>query len=159
MTRAFEQIHDHVQSLDIIDTHEHLPHREEARDRDTDVLKEYLLHYFNRDLMSAGLSQKDYQAVVDHSRPLLERWDLVEPYWNAARHTGYGRALAFAARDLYGVPRIDRSTISRLNDEFQKSLSPGHFHRVLKEKSRISVSILDSNLDCDRTFFRRRGPR
>jgi uncharacterized protein len=154
MTKAFDQILEHVMSLDIIDTHEHLPFKEEARERETDVLREYLQHYFSRDLISAGLSLADYQAVRDHARSLTERWDLVEPYWNAARHTGYGRALAIAARDLYGVPRIERSTISRLDDEFQKSLAPGHFNRVLKEKSKIRISILDSNLDCDRTYFR-----
>ena len=37
---------------------------------------------------------------------------------------------------------------------FQESLAPGHYRRVLKEKSHIAVSILDSNLDCDRAFFR-----
>jgi hypothetical protein len=85
---------------------------------------------------------------------LLSRWDLVEPYWNAARYTGYGRSLQLAASGIYGVDSINRSTISRLNDEFQKSLAGGHYRKVLKEKSRISVSILDSNLGCDRSYFR-----
>jgi hypothetical protein len=154
MDKAYEKIHDRVMELEIVDTHEHLPHREDAREKTTDVLKEWLQHYFSRDLISAGLPLKDYQAVLDHGHPLMERWDLVEPFWNAARHTGYGRSLELSARDLYGVPCINRSTISRLNDEFQKSLVPGHYRRVLKEKSRIAISILDSNLECDRTFFR-----
>jgi hypothetical protein len=154
VNRTYEQIHDHVMSLEIVDTHEHLPYREEAREKNTDVLREYLQHYFNRDLMSAGLSEKQYEKVMDHRVPLLERWDIVEPYWNVARHTGYGRSLDIAVRELYGIPRIDRSTIERLDREFQASLAPGHFRKVLKEKSRIAVSILDSNLECDRTFFR-----
>jgi hypothetical protein len=154
MHKAYEPIHDHVLSLEIYDTHEHLPFKEDAREKGTDVLREYLQHYFSRDLISAGLPLADYEKVRDHTRALRERWDLVEPYWNAARHTGYGRALALAARDLYGVPRIDRSTICRLDDEFQKSLAPGHFRKVLKEKGRIALSILDSNLECDPAFFR-----
>lgn len=154
MPNRFEEIHQYVKTLEIIDTHEHLPHREDARDKNTDVLKEYLMHYFSRDLMSAGLSQKDYQAVIDPKGPLMKRWDLVEPYWNAARFTGYGRSLEIAARDLYGVDGINRATIERLNEEFRKTLTGGQYRKVLKEKSRISISILDSNLDCDRTYFR-----
>ena len=157
MDTTYDRILDRVMDLQIVDTHEHLPYREDAREKNTDVLKEWLQHYFSRDLISAGLPLKDYPKVLDHGRPLMERWDLVEPYWQAARHTGYGRSLAACARDLYGVPCINRSTISRLDDEFQKSLAPGHFRRVLKEKGRIAVSILDSNLDCDRTWFRSTG--
>lgn len=154
MSRTFEEIHAHVQTLSIIDTHEHLPHKEEAREKNTDVLKEYLAHYFSRDLISAGLSQTDYQTATDAKQPLMKRWDLVEPYWKVARFTGYGRSLDLAARELYGVDGITRATIERLNDEFQKSLKGGQYRKVLKEKSRIEISILDSNLECDRTYFR-----
>ena len=154
MSRAFEEIHAHVQTLSIIDTHEHLPHKEEAREKNTDVLREYLAHYFSRDLISAGLSQSDYQAAIDAKQPLMKRWDLVEPYWEVARFTGYGRSLDLAAKALYGVDGISRATIVRLNDEFQTSLKGGQYRKVLKEKSNIEVSILDSNLECDRTYFR-----
>jgi hypothetical protein len=53
-----------------------------------------------------------------------------------------------------------------LNSRFLKSLEPGHFKLVLKDTSRIRVSLLHdvpmvddkiqftSNLDCDREFFR-----
>ena len=100
MDKTYEKILDRVMELEIVDTPEHLPYREDAREKETDVLKEWLQHYFSSDLISAGLSRKDYQAVLDHGRPLMERWALVEPFWNAARHTGYGRALALSARDL-----------------------------------------------------------
>ena len=41
MKSAFQEIFEYVKELEIIDSHEHLPHREDARDKDTDVLKEY----------------------------------------------------------------------------------------------------------------------
>lgn len=154
MTKSFEKINEYVQSLEIIDTHEHLPHKEEQRDKDTDVLKEYLKHYFNRDLMSAGLSAEEFQTVIDPKGPLMKRWELVEPYWEFARRTGYGRALDISVRELYGIDGIRRSTISLLNDEFLKTLNGGQYQRVLKEKCRIRVSILDSNLECDQKYFR-----
>jgi len=154
MSGAFEQVWDFVKDLEIIDTHEHLAHTEQARTRETDVLKEYLYHYFSRDLISAGLSMAAYNRAVDHRFPIQERWALVEPYWEVCRNTGYGRALDIAARDLYGVERICRSTLDQLDHGFKESLKPGHFHKVLKEKSRIRISLLDENLDCDKAFFR-----
>jgi hypothetical protein len=166
MKDLFEEILDHVNGLEIIDTHEHLPAFEELRERDTDILKKYLRHYFNCDLMSAGLPRADFEKAVDTGLPLMERWALVEPYWEHARHTGYGRALDRSVRALYGVDGIRRRTLEELNERFLKSLKPGHFRKVLKDHSRIRVSLLHdipmenerivftSNLECDREFFR-----
>ena len=115
MDHIYQEIFDYVNTLEIIDTHEHLPGREESRDKQTDVLKEYLIHYFNRDLISAGLGAA-YEKVIDHKLPLMERWELVEPYWEAARYTGYGRALDISAQALYGIEGITRETIEPLNE-------------------------------------------
>ena len=165
-SRAFEEIYDHVKNLEIIDTHEHLPAFESLREKNTDILKEYLTHYFNCDLISAGLSQSDYERVIDSDYPLMDRWSLVEPYWEAAGNTGYARALNISVRELYGIESISRDTIEQLNGKFMKSLEPGHFRLVLKEKSKIKVSLLHdipkeneriiftSNLKCDEEFFR-----
>ena len=155
MNKIFEEVFDYVKTLKIIDTHEHLPVTEEAREKDTDVLKEYLQHYFNRDLISAGLSQQDFQKVINNKLPIKERWRLVEPYWEAARHTGYGRALDISVKELYGIEKIHGSTIEKLNEKFLKSLEPGHYKKVLKDKSNIEVSIIAGNdLNYDKNFFK-----
>ena len=164
--QIFEELYEHIKDLEIIDTHEHLPAFEELREKDTDVLKEYLKHYFNCDLVSAGLPVSDYERVINNQLPLMERWKLVEPSWEAARNTGYGRALDISVHALYGIERISGDTIEELNGKFLKSLEPGHFKKVLKEKSRIKVSLLHdipmvneriqftSNLECDQDLFR-----
>ena len=154
MAKTFEEIFNYLKGLEIIDTHEHLPYCESAREKDTDVLKEYLTHYFNRDLISAGLGIDDYEKVINNKLPLIDRWKLVEPYWEIARYTGYGRALDISVKALYGVEKICRSTIEQLNQAFLESLKPGHFRKVLKEKSKIRISLLDSSLECDQSFFR-----
>lgn len=40
-----EELYRFINELPIIDTHEHLPFREDLRDKDADVLQEYLSHY------------------------------------------------------------------------------------------------------------------
>ena len=155
MTETYQQLREHVFGLDIFDTHEHLPPFEDQRDMTRDVLGEYLAHYFSCDLVSAGLTPAQLEHVRDPSGSLVERWKLVEPYWNAARNTGYARALDIAARDLYGIERIDGGTIEALNDAFVKARAAGGtYRRVLKEESRILLSIVDNVGDCDRQFFR-----
>jgi hypothetical protein len=149
-----DEILEYIAGLEIIDTHEHLPHCEAARSPGSDVLAEWLRHYFSCDLVSAGLSEADLERVRDPRGDLLERWELAEPYWHAAASTGYGRSLALAARDLYGIDRVDRDSIAELNRRFQEARGEGdHYRYVLKEKSRIRVSVLDSNLDADPQFF------
>ena len=107
MSNAFQEIFEYVSGIEIIDTHEHLPAFERLREKETDVLKEYLTHYLSCDLISAGLSKGDYNKALNHTLPLMERWKLVEPYWKAARNTGYARALDLSVKELYCIERID----------------------------------------------------
>lgn len=158
MTSSYDSLREHVFTLPIIDTHEHLTPFEAKRPR-IDVLAEYLTHYFSCDLVSAGLSDAGLAQAVDSSKPIAQRWRIVEPYWNAARNTGYGRALDIAVRGLYNLPRIDAETIEPLNDAFLAARAAGGvYRRVLKDRCNIRVSVLDNLLDgtpnVDREFFR-----
>ena len=143
MEKIFEEILDYTKDLEIIDTHEHLPSKEELRDKDTDVLKEYISHYFDRDLVSAGLSMKDRMKIETEKLPIMEKWKIVEQFWEVSRFTGYGRALDITAQGLYGIDRIDGTTIEELNLRFLETLVPGYFKKVLKDKCKIATSLLD----------------
>ena len=155
--KTTQKLRESLEGVPVIDTHEHLPHVESARDRDTDVLKKYLLHYMNSDLRSAGLSRGKLERAMDPAVPVLNRWELVEPYWESSRHAGYARALDRSARGVYGIDRIDGSTIEELNRKFVNSLSPGHFKKVLQDLCNIETSLLDSEespMESDPVFFR-----
>ncbi len=162
MDSTFETIFGYVAQLEIIDTHEHLPHNEAVwlekyQNGSGDLLTEYLSHYFSCDLVSAGLAIADLEKVRSSGLSILEKWNLIEPYWDAARHTGYGRALDLSVQGIYGIPGISRQTIEDANSAFLASVKPGHFERVLQELSHIKVSLLDAftgDLDSDRLFFR-----
>ena len=154
MSYAYERLGEFIDSLTIVDTHEHLPGHESRRPAHLDVLGEWLTHYFSRDLISAGLDEARLARVCDPQVPLAERWQSVEPYWRAAASTGYGRALALSAQALYGIERIGADTIEELNRRFVAARARGdHYRFVLKEKSRIRVSLLDADLGADRAFF------
>ena len=148
-----ERLAEFIDPLEILDSHEHLP-MEKDRPQQADVLAEWLTHYFSCDLVSAGLSDAGLGRARDSRQGLQERWQLVEPYWEAARTTGYGRSLDLAARAIYGIDGVRRQTIGTLDEAFRAARDQGgHYRRVLKEASRIALSVVDSNLDCDREFF------
>jgi len=166
MDKIYLELLGYINTIKIIDTHEHLPSNEEDRDKETDLLKEYLLHYFDRDLVSSGLTKEDYTRVVEGKLPIMEKWKIVEKYWEVSRFTGYGRSLDITAKGLYDVERIDGSTIEELNAKFLETLKPGHFHKVLKEKCKIETSLLnvetlgkkydpreERSIYCDRNFY------
>ena len=160
-----ETLKAHIDSLKIIDTHEHLQLESDWVKLEQDVLAEWLTHYFPYDMVSAGLSAKVYEGPVrDGKQPLAKRWKMVEPFWDAARNTGYGRALDIAAQGIYGLPRVDGRTIGELNEKFlaaRKAAASGtsHYQFVLKDKSRIDLSVtyLSGSRPVpkkDRKFFR-----
>jgi len=72
-----------------------------------------------------------------------------------ARHTGYGRSLDLTVQGLYGIDRIDGNTIEPLNEAFQRSLEPGTYQRVLKDKCHIRVSLNNEQGEMDPDFFLR----
>lgn len=158
MNDIYRQIYENVCKMPVIDTHEHLPYSEDVRVRNTDVLKEYLTHYISSDLISAGLKPDSLKEATNTRLPLMERWELLEPYWEVCRYTGYGRALDIAVNGIYGIEGINRQTIETLNENFIRSLSPGHFKYVLKDLCNIQLSIIDcwsGQFECDRSMFRR----
>lgn len=149
-----KRLGEHIARMPIIDTHEHVPASEAKRDPSGDLFTEFLSHYFNRDLISAGLPPSDLERVLNKEGTVVERWSLLEPYWEASRYTGYGRSLQLAAADIYGIPFIDSNSIELLYDRFAQGMESGHYEKILKTMSNIKVSIVDCDLDCDRDYFR-----
>lgn len=143
MSANTEKLLEHINGLEIIDTHEHLP-TEETRPANADVLVEWLTHYFSSDLISAGLPPAELDWARDGRQDLLARWQRIAPFWHAAESTGYGRALALAARDIYDIPVINADSIVELNRRFLAARAAGgHHRRVLHDLSRIALSIRD----------------
>jgi Predicted metal-dependent hydrolase of the TIM-barrel fold len=141
---TYNRIYAEVCKMPVIDTHEHLSwNGDNINPSDADVLAEYLIHYMSSDIRSAGLSNADFEKVVNRETDIMERWNIVEPYWEFARYTGYGRALDIAVKGIYGINGVNRDTIVELNRVFRENHTAGHYTRVLKDLCNIEVSLLD----------------
>lgn len=144
MGNYYQELYEFLDTIPIYDTHEHLAPCEAARERNTDVLREYLRHYMASNIISSGLSQKELLYVRDPSQPLMERWNLVEPYWEYNRHTGYGQAIDISVQKLYGLDGFTRENLPVLNELFLKTLEQeDYFGHILRDSCHIEKSILD----------------
>lgn len=161
MNQYFDELHQYIRDIEIIDTHEHLPKYEAQRDPTVDILHEYLGSYYAREMISVGMSESQLSAARDASKPATERFRKIAAYWDAARNTGYGRQLDLCARDLYGQPGIYPETIEALSASYVERHGEDTYRNILRERSKIKVSLLDDvlgnrrvdPLDCDREFF------
>jgi hypothetical protein len=155
---VYEEILDYVRQIPVIDTHEHLVHSEDSLQWRDDVLQEFLIHYLSSDLISSELDQEVLALARDSERDLVQRWELVEPYWEFCRHTGYGRALDDSVREIYGIDGIRGSTIEELGERFKEANKPGHMREVLKDLCNVELAIIDpwtGRFECDKNLFRR----
>jgi hypothetical protein len=156
MTSSYPVIKKHVDSIRLIDTHEHLPPESERINRKVDVLSEFYLHYTSSDLFSAGMSTEDIVYIRDTSVPLDYRWAVFEPWWEKIKNTGYSRCMEIAARDLYGVDGINSETYKQLSRNMMDRNKEGLYKWVLQGKAGIETCILDTvrhNYDVDRSLF------
>lgn len=151
---SYSAIKDQVDKIRIVDTHEHLVQENERIKEDVDVLATFFPHYASSDLRSAGMSENDLRLIRDSSKPINERWELFEHWWEKIRNTGYSRAIEIAARDLYDVDGIGPETYQLLSRKMKEKNVEGLYRWVLKEKSGIDIAILNVNIDdVDRSLF------
>lgn len=148
------EILDYINSLEIIDTHEHLMPFETQREKN-DVISEFLTHYVSVDLVTAGLPLEQLDKVRGNEMSVMEKWNCIEKYWELSKFTGYGQAMAVAARDIYGIAEINRDSIEELNRRYLETFNQQHYHKIIKDKSKIKVAILDrfGERECDKNYF------
>ncbi len=131
-------------AMDIIDSHEHLPPEKERTGKPQDVFTLFS-EYIHYDLVSAGMTEEQYQSLFNYSIPLSQRWELLEPFWRAVRFGSYARAALLAAKEVYGVDDINRNTFEDLSEKIAAENRPGIYQRLLVEKCNIKAVITDAH--------------
>ena len=144
MNNLYKDIRKHVDSIRLIDTHEHLPPESERVNKIVDVLSQFYLHYTSSDLRSAGMSMDELIYIRDTKIPLDYRWAVFEPWWEKIKNTGYSRCMEIAARDLYGVDGINSETYKQLSRKMMERNKEGLYKWVLHEKAGIDICVLDT---------------
>ena len=125
-----------------IDTHEHILPEHERIAQPVDVFT-LASHYALDDVTAAGLTDADRRIVEDVSADPRDRWRRFAPFWDAARHTGYGQALRLALRDIYEVPELDAGTLDTVNARIARANVAGLYRDILLRRGNLRVCLND----------------
>jgi uncharacterized protein len=103
------------------------------------------------DLVSAGLPADAARAFTSDGPEPLEKWELIEPYIDAARLTGYLRAVDLTTDRLFGL-RLARDTCEEIDRRVRELRRPGYYRDVLNgvaNVERCQVNSLDVDPFCE----------
>ena len=133
MLNEIEQI---VATTPLADTHEHLreeadrlPGGELAINNDISIL---FSHYVDSDLAVAGMPESDLKLVLSPETDVQRKWNLIRPWWERMKNTGYGFMVRESIRALYGEIDLVDDNFQKIDDGIRNLIKPGYYQRVLK---------------------------
>jgi hypothetical protein len=134
------EIRSYLDTIRMVDTHEHLDTEEEFIGQPVDFGRLFL-HYANCDLISAGCPPADVERLqLDAGLGPAEKWRLIAPYWERIRDTGYARCLQRAIRDLYDLEGLSAETVEPLSERMSLRRRPGYYREVF-DRAGIGVAL------------------
>lgn len=145
------RIRDFVNSMEIVDTHEHLINPETIKkDWPLDFML-LLNHYADDDIKSGGMPTVDFDNLLKDSLSVKDKWTKVAPYWLKASNTAYNRSVLLTVQELFGIDDLNSSTAEVLSEKIRRSYDNEveWFNYVLKNKCKIQYVVLDRD---DRTY-------
>ncbi len=136
------RIHNAVNAIRLIDTHEHLMSEKEALASAADF-SVLFTNYQLSDLISSGVpSEKIYNTFKGKDVGLDEKWSVIRESWANIRTTAYGRSVLIAAKDLYGINDLNENTFNELSKRIREGHKSGYYEKILKEKSKIDACLI-----------------
>lgn len=135
-----KDINEQILSMPIFDTHEHLMSEEERRLQNLDVF--YLFsHYIGSDLVSSGMSETDFNKILDKNIAIEERWNIFEPYLENVRNTSYSKIVFEAVNDLFGINDITKDSYMELSQKLEETKKTDWYEKILLKKCRIKYML------------------
>lgn len=137
------RIREYVNNLELVDSHEHLNSEKQLKGRSTLDFMMLLHHYMDDDIKSAGMSKLQFAELLTDKYSVKEKWEILEPYWEASKNTAYGRVVLLSIDKLYGIKELSGETVEELSEQVRKSYETAWYDYVLKERAKIKYAILD----------------
>jgi predicted TIM-barrel fold metal-dependent hydrolase len=146
-----------VASTPWVDTHEHLvEERRRLTDEPyawTDSLGTHavipddwtalIVDYTLDDLVAAGLPPAVAREVVTGDAAPVEKWDRIEPFFEAARSTGYQRAVDLTTERLFGLT-LSRESCEEIDARLRDLRREGYYRRVLHDVANVARCHVNS---------------
>ncbi|MFZ0280278.1 MAG: hypothetical protein WAL29_01405, partial [Bacteroidales bacterium] len=137
------RIRNYVDSLEVIDTHEHLFTPEIIKG--SYFLDFMLLFQQNGfdDLKSAGLPDSLFNRLFNEPLTPAQKWILIEPYWKNTFNTSFNRVILKGVKDLYNIDNLSLNTVGPLSEKIKKAYSTNWFDEIIRDSCHIKYVIQD----------------
>jgi len=136
----------HIQTISLADTHEHLYDESQYVNSGPDILQDLFDRlYITADLVVAGAAPAAVAALLDANNPDLEaRWSGVAAAWEHCKYTGFGEAVRMTARRVYGMDDITVPGLYAAVERNALLRQPGERLRILRDEGRLDYVQIDS---------------
>lgn len=142
----------YIENLPIIDTHEHIISEKERQHLELDVFH-FFSHYAGSDLISAGMTWEEFDFIFSKENDFKKKFEIFMKYWPLIKNTCYSKSILLIFKELFGIERIDYTTISELSNAITESNHSGWYQSIL-QKSKIEKVIVDvGTTEVDSNYF------
>lgn len=138
------RIKKYIDSLPVIDTHEHLIDPETLKDSYFLDFSLLLMQNGYDDLVSAGMPENLFDELFNKEGSPAQKWSIIETAWQNSFNTSFNRIILNSIRDLYGIDKLDASTVDLLSEKIRNTYENSDWTRIILEDScRIKYLIKD----------------
>jgi len=147
MNNKIEIINALINQIELVDTHEHLIDESVRLNCEKPFIQcddwtTILGLYTKFDFVSSGMTQKEMELISSQEIIPLEKWKIIQPYWNRIKHTGYGQVIQHTINDLYGISELHEKSISELQEKYINYRKKGFYKETLK-RANIKCCIVN----------------
>lgn len=138
-----ERIRKYVDSIRVIDTHEHLFTPElVSKGNFSDLMLIFQQNGYD-DLVSGMMPVSMFDSLYNEPIDPVEKWKLIEPYFRNAFNTSYMKVIMYGLNKFYGISDLNPQTVKHLATEIKKTYSTDKFDRILRDSCKIDYVIQD----------------
>ncbi len=122
----------HIQSIRLVDTHEHMRRENDWVENGPDILQDLFGNYVPADLVTAGASPEAMRDLMDASKDIASRFEGIRDAWEATQFTGYGEAVSLIAKHIYGLDELTGDGLAS-TDNLKTLRMPGKRYHILHD--------------------------
>ena len=122
----------HIQSIRLVDTHEHMRRENDWVENGPDILQDLFGNYVPADLVTAGASPEAMRDLMDASKEIPARFEGIREAWEATQFTGYGEAVSLIAKHIYGLDELTGDGLASV-DHLKTLRTPGKRYHILHD--------------------------
>lgn len=147
MNNFYNHTYEQIKKIPLIDTHEHLIDESERLKCvkpfiQCDDWTTILGLYAKFDFVSSGMSPKEVDIISSQKASPLDKWKIIEPFWDLIKHTGYGKVFRYTIQDLFHISDLNAKTIPELQERYLEYRKEGFYKETL-QRANINRCIVN----------------